>query len=74
MPQAGQRIPSSTRVEQGGSPNCWCVPKPSLAGESEAASSNGAANVAAVKIAKIRVRLGVSMRRAAGSDRPKTEW
>jgi hypothetical protein len=38
MPQAGHRRPYRAKNEQGGSPNCWCVPCPSGSGRSQAAT------------------------------------
>ena len=47
VPQPGQRIPKITRIEQGGRPSCWWVPKPWELGSSRLATSNSTSGVRA---------------------------
>ena len=53
MPQLGHGIPKMRRMEQGGRPNCWCVPIPLGSGVSNLATANpreGAIKTAFAKV------------------------
>lgn len=53
MPQLGHGIPKRTRIEQGGRPNCWCVPIPLGSGVSNLATASP--REGAIKTALVRV-------------------
>ncbi len=54
MPHEGQRNPVISLNEQGGKPNCWCVPNPRVSGCKVAAVTSNVINVLPPSTIKIR--------------------